>query len=284
VLSVFHRLEAKAPCFNCLRVSYPPRGIEELDETVVLTPCSNCQYAIYCSATCQEADAVQHKRECKLLSMDKYSGFLRSSADGMSSLSLIRVLTSMEQDKAGFEDFMKLEGMDHDDEELMAQYMNAVAAAKRVIPLILFRGLEDAKLVQVFAILHRHLKEMEDYRNVTVGLGLGLQSSLLRHSCIPNATVTNYGKEIVVVVARPIEQGQELTFGHDLDHLDESVAVRKLRLRQHHNLVCTCPICACTDDMPPMFLKTKDLYTNKAKYDQFHHVLDQLKSECSAVV
>ena len=245
----------KIVCGWCLKMR--PKGIGT---------CSKCKFVSFCNKRCQEeAWKSHHKLECKYLqkmscTLERME--LSSDKKAITEEDFCRVLAIILKLKNnGGEEFFQLPDgkkryyatMSSHAEDITRELENAkelIAGFKnyhQVFELWLgniaptfneYVEIQGKWILNSTFLISNDLAELP----TIVGRGLYLGLSCLNHSCTPNATVINLGKEIVVRAIEDVENFSTVRIEHNID-VTKNSRERKRQLKKIYHSDCKCERC-----------------------------------------
>lgn len=222
-------------CDNCL-------------EKVKVLKCSGCQYVHYCGRSCQKEAWVDHKWEC--------ANFKRVAPkvlpDGARMLS--KIINRLQRgDGHTFRSFYSGSSF-RMWKDLMSHYSDLKADMKRMdhftsLTVVLYEFLKDISLpntVELMGLYGRMVINsfmILDNDMNSIGTGIYLASSILDHSCNPNAVATFDGKTIYIRANQdlPCLDWNQIRISY-ID-LMKTPYDRQTELLQNYYFLCQCDRC-----------------------------------------
>ncbi|ORZ37168.1 hypothetical protein BCR44DRAFT_50545 [Catenaria anguillulae PL171] len=209
--------------------------------------CRPCASASYCGIECQRADWPEHKLECAHLRAAKdakheYPPVIRMFARLLKMMEAGVVVQAGEEKVPVWELVEQLQGLDLDMEE--AQQMgqgvmmarNLVSNGQFMPPVLAMKFLGQLNNNGITILPHSTSID-------PVGLGLYPLTSLINHSCTPNAVAffhPSHPRQLHLRCLQPISPGNEITINY-VDVCQPEPA-RRADLAKYH-FTCTCALC-----------------------------------------
>ena len=244
-------------CDCCLKM-YESEGI--------LKACAKCNWVYYCDQTCQkEAWKSHHKSECKYLQNQNMPQLVKELFDDGNFqdiqevyLRLLKIILKLKNN--GREEFFQLPNgkkryfadlMSNTDdlrkEREHTDWFKFYHSTFEQFKIWLRAGGNVPSFTEFFEIIGKwqtnatSLAAMNFLNKIHVASGLYLGYSSLDHSCSPNATWFNVGKEMVIRTIEDVEDFSEIR----ISYLDgrKKTAERKALLQKNYFFNCKCVKC-----------------------------------------
>lgn len=211
--------------------------------------CSNCLYVRYCNRFCQQEAWPDHKDECGKL---KAIGSRRIPEAAHMMSRLIRKLQKGGDYQKGFytTKYYRRFGnlMTHEDDikkdKLRMEHFQLLVM---VLPLLIDEAAmpSNSELLQIFGKMCINSFNILDDDMNSIGVGMYLGTSIIDHSCRPNAAATFDGTTIRIQLLEDY-QGGEIDFSKIfISYIDSmnSTDERKAQLRTQYYFECECQRC-----------------------------------------
>ena len=229
----------------------------------ILKTCTRCKWVHYCDQTCQkEAWNSHHKLECKYLQKQNMPQRMKKLFDGdfedIQEIYLRLLKTILKLKTNGNDEFFQLPNgkkryfadLMSNADELKKEHTNwfkSCQATFEQFKIWLRAGSAVACFTEFFDIIgkwHTNAATLGamnfvDFTPIAKGLYLGYSS--LDHSCAPNATWFNVGKEMVVRTIDDVENLSEIRISYIV--VRENTIERKKELKKTYSFDCKCVKC-----------------------------------------
>ena len=229
----------------------------------IIKACTRCNWVYYCNQNCQkEAWNSHHKSECKYLQKQNMPQLVKEHFDGnchdiqLGHLKMLKTILKLKN--SGREDFFQLPNgkrryftdLMSNAHELRKQKEQMNQSKEYVLQYAVFKTwIGDAmpSFTDYFEIMGKwqtnatSISAMNFCSPVIIASGLYLGYSSFDHSCAPNASWINVGKEMVVRAIEDVENLSEIR----ISYFDcyEKTQKRRRYLRERYFFDCKCVRC-----------------------------------------
>ena len=249
----------KVVCDWCLKV---------FENEGILKECSKCKWVYYCDQTCQkEAWISHHKSECKYLQKQNMLEMVKEhyygDAQDTEEFYLKILKTILKLKSKGREEFFKLPNgkkryfadLVSNADELRKQKEQRNLFIEYDFHYLVFKNwLGDAtpSFTEFFEIIGKwqtnatsmFASNFVNHYHPPIAGGLYLGYSILDHSCSPNASWINVGKEMVVRAIEDVENLSEIRISYfDTRAIGDKTHERRKYLRENYFFDCNCARC-----------------------------------------
>ena len=232
----------------------------------ILKACARCKWVYYCDQTCQqEAWNSHHKSECKYLQKQNMPQPVKEHFDGnchdiqLGHLKMLKTILKLKN--SGREDFFQLPNgkrryftdLMSNAYELRKQKEQMNQSKAYYIQYAVFKTwIGDAmpSFTDYFEIMGKwqtnatSISAMNFCSPVIIASGLYLGYSSFDHSCAPNASWINVGKEMVVRAIEDVENLSEIRISYfDTRAIGDKTHERRKYLRENYFFDCNCARC-----------------------------------------
>nr|XP_019532870.2 histone-lysine N-methyltransferase SMYD3 [Aedes albopictus]XP_019532876.2 histone-lysine N-methyltransferase SMYD3 [Aedes albopictus]XP_029714766.1 histone-lysine N-methyltransferase SMYD3 [Aedes albopictus] len=251
---LFHKkgsLILKEKPFACvLQSRYRAERCDKCFKPGKVLKCSNCLYVRYCNRFCQKEAWPDHQDECAKL---KTIGTARTVPDA--ALMMARIIRKLQ--KGGdfqkgyyttkyyrrFYDLMTHEDDIKKDPQRMEHFQSLLVVLQSLVEEAAMPS--NVELLQIFGKMCINSFNILDDEMNSIGTGMYIGTSIIDHSCRPNALATFDGSTIHVRLLEDYH-GSEVDFSKIfISYIDlmNTTEERKTRLRTQYYFECNCERC-----------------------------------------
>lgn len=238
-------------CYNCMSG----------DQNFIA--CPNCTDVMFCNEKCRDENIV-HKKFCgaklnrmphdvRYLAESALMGIVAfSTADEMMKFATETIskrgkqMTIAANDlKSKYQMFLNLQPGRYEQLDMELVYKTFVALMDNSMIKSIFDSVQSQRFLMHLIAEHSIIISNNVFRisvdNGTIGMKMGLVTSLFNHSCAPNIFNGLNGDTDVFITTRPIKKGEQLFVNYKLG--DVTTKLRQAILLSKFNFLCKCDKC-----------------------------------------